>query len=104
MGQEMSCEDEVRSRNNYLLQYVLKANYDHQEMRYPGEPLKTLLAMLFQVSWQKTSEFFLELAKTITAMAGKNIVFHLNISDAWHGDNDNCSDHYQWERPRFSNG
>ena len=58
MGQEMSCEDEVRSRNNYLLQYVLKANYDHQEMRYPGEPLKTLLAMLFQVSWRKTSEFF----------------------------------------------
>ena len=50
MGQDMSCEDEVRSRNNYLLQYVLKANYDQQEMRYPGEPLKTLLAMLFQVS------------------------------------------------------
>ena len=53
----------LRSRNNYLLQYILKANYDQQEMRYPGEPLKTLLAMLFQVSWQKTSEIFFRIGE-----------------------------------------
>ena len=60
MGEERSCDDEVKTKiitnNPFLKRFncfqLLISRWpinDYQEVKYPGEPLKTLIAMLFQV-------------------------------------------------------